>query len=339
MNIWQVAAGDGSRDYSEVCLNFGVFLVGPGYGGNYFANKASYNDTRSPVYRQFIQPFAERLAPGDLIALKRPIARQWEIIAVGEIVSEYVYQEAFRDVEGWDLQHCRLVRWKKPINPVFVSGLTRGTLKHINNQQTVAAISQVWSSGKEVQSLSVPAAPEEISFDEVIEALIVDGLPGQRAELIATTVWRLRRMAKWYSEHSSDVGEHEIRTFLIVPLLISLGWAEQKVKIEWNNMDVVLFDSVYRKGTSQPIVIIESKRLWDGLRYAPGQATNYAQSYPTCTRFLVTDGIRYKLFSRIKGQWRYTAYANLTSPTRIHPYEPGVEGAISFFRSMIGHGV
>jgi hypothetical protein len=81
----------------------------------------------------------------------------------------------------------------------------------------------------------------------VIEALIVDGLPGQRAELIATTVWRLRRMAKWYSEHSADVGEHEIRTFLIVPLLISLGWPEQKMKIEWDNMDVVLFDSVYRK--------------------------------------------------------------------------------------------
>ena len=142
-------------------------------------------------------------------------------------------------------------------------------------------------------------------------------------------------MAKYYQEHGDDVGEHEIRTFLIVPLLMSLGWAEQRVKIEWSSMDVVLFDTPYKKDSSKPVVIIESKRLFDGLRYAPDQATNYARSYPSCTSFVVSDGIRYKLFLREGEQWRYAAYMSLTAPTRSHPYEQGVEGAVTFFRSMI----
>jgi len=162
-------------------------------------------------------------------------------------------------------------------------------------------------------------------------------LPGQSAELIANTIWRLRRVAKWYSSHGSEVGEHEIRTFLIVPLLTSRGWAEQKVKIEWNNMDVVLFDTPYSK-TSKPLVIIESKRLWDGLRYTPEQAIQYAKSFPTCERFVVSDGIRYKLYQRESEQWRYADYMNLLAPKRHHPYEQGVGGAVPFFLSLIPKG-
>ena len=95
MTIWQVAAGDGSRDYSDVFLKFGVILVGPGSEGNYFANKDAYNDPESWAYRPFIEPFAERVVVGDLVVLKRPSGYQWEIIAVGEVTSEYLHQEVF----------------------------------------------------------------------------------------------------------------------------------------------------------------------------------------------------------------------------------------------------
>ena len=33
MNYWQVAAGEGSRDYSDVFLKFGIMLVGGGDPG------------------------------------------------------------------------------------------------------------------------------------------------------------------------------------------------------------------------------------------------------------------------------------------------------------------
>jgi hypothetical protein len=338
MTIWQVAAGDGSRDYSDVFLKFGVILVGPGSEGNYFENKEAYNDADSWACRPFIEPFAESVLVGDLVVLKRPSGSQWEIIAVGEVTSKYLHQEVFGDVEGWDLQHCHQMRWKVPGTPTVISGLTRGTLRRVNNQQVLGEVQQIWSSGQDVPALPIPPEPETITVDEVIESLIVDGLPGQRAELIANTIWRLRRMAKYYRQHGAEVGEHEIRTFLIVPLLMSLGWAEQRVKIEWASMDVVLFDTPYKKDSSKPLVIIESKRLFDGLRYAPDQATNYAKSYPSCGRFIVSDGIRYKLFLRKDEQWRHAAYMSLVAPKRTHPYENGVEGAVAFFRSMIPTG-
>ena len=128
MTIWQVAAGDGSRDYSDVFLKFGVILVSPGSEGGYFANKDAYNNTASWADRSFIEPFAERVVVGDLVVLKHPSGYQWEIIAVGEVTSEYLHREVFGDIEGWDLQHCRQVLWKIPSNATVISGLTRGTL-------------------------------------------------------------------------------------------------------------------------------------------------------------------------------------------------------------------
>jgi hypothetical protein len=335
MTIWQVAAGDGTRDYADVFLKFGVILVGPGSEGNYFENKDAYNNNESWAYRPFIETFAEAMRVGDLVVLKRPRGDQWEIIAIGEVTSEYLHQEVFGDVEGWDLQHCRRVRWKTALDSTAIPGLTRGTLRRVNNAQTINTINQIWSTGQDMVPLPIPLEPKTITIDVLIESLIVDGLPGQSAELITNTIWRLGRMAKYYQKHGADVGEHEIRTFLIVPLLMSLGWAEQRVKIEWLNMDVVLFDTPYKSGKSQPLVIIESKRLFDGLRYAPDQATNYARSYPSCIHFVVSDGIRYKLFRREGDGWRHAAYMNLTAPKQSHPYEQGVEGAVAFFRYML----
>ena len=337
MKIWQVAAGDGPRDYADVFLRFGVILVGPGSEGDYFSNRDAYNNSDSWAYRPFIRPLAEELAKGDLVVLKRPSGYNWEIVAVGEIVSDYLFKDVFGDVDGWDLQHCRQVHWKIPTSQTVIAGLRRGTLVGVNHQQAVAEVQRVWAVGSKVTTIPIPDEPEEISVDQLIDSLMVEGLPGQSAELIANTIWRLRRVAKWYSSHGSDVGEHEIRTFLIVPLLTSLGWAEQKVKIEWNNIDVALFDTPYSK-QSKPLVIIESKRLWDGLRYAPDQAASYAKLYPACDRFIVSDGIRYKLFKRSDDQWRYSAYMNLLAPKRVHPYEPGVDGAVSFFLNLIPKG-
>jgi hypothetical protein len=338
MKIWQIAAGDGTRDYADVFLRFGVILVGPGSEGDYFSNQDAYNNTDSWACRPFIRPLAEELVEGDLVVLKRPNGYKWEIVAVGEIASDYLFMDIFSDVDGWDLQHCRQVNWKTPTSQTVIVGLRRGTFVGVNHQQAVAEVQQVWAVGSKVTTIPIPDEPEEISIDQLIDALMIEGLSGQSAELIANTIWRLRRIAKWYGSHGSDVGEHEIRTFLIVPLLISLGWAEQKVKIEWNNIDVVLFDTPYSE-QSKPFVIIESKRLWDGLRYAPDQAARYAKLYPTCDWFVVSDGIRYKLFKRRDDQWHYTAYMNLLAPKRTHPYEPDVDGAVSFFLNLIPKGL
>ncbi len=48
---------------------------------------------------------------GDIVVLKRPSRKQWQVLAVGKVKGEYQYLPVFDDVEGRDLQHCRLVEW------------------------------------------------------------------------------------------------------------------------------------------------------------------------------------------------------------------------------------
>ena len=338
MATWQIAAGDGTRDYADVFLRFGVILVGPGSEGDYFSNTEVYNDPNSWAYRSFLRPLAETMEIGELLVLKRPASQyRWEIVAVGEVNSCYSWESVFEDVDGWDLQHCRRVSWRKPLTRTIISGLRRGTLYTVKNREAIEKINQIWSTGEPVAPVSFPSGSEEIGVDQLIDDLMVEGLPGQNAELIASTIWRLRRVAKWYSSHGQDVGEHEIRTFLIVPLLTSLGWAEQRIKIEWRRVDVALFDKPYSQD-SKPLVFLESKRLWDGLRFASDQASGYAQAYSACTRLVVSDGIRYKLYRREGDDWPYAAYMNLLAPRRTHPYDLSVDGAVSFFLSLLPKG-
>jgi hypothetical protein len=334
MALWQVAAGDGSRDYADVFLNFGVILVGPGSPGDYFKHKETYLDRNHWAYRPFIPIIAEVIKKNDIVVLKRPSGSQWEVIAVGEVLSDYEFQETFSDVDGWDLQHCRRVKWKTPQNRTVISGLRRGTLFSVNNQNAISEIDNVWKQGAPFHSEQVPPPVEEISIDDLIDSIMERGLPSNSAENITHTIWRLRRIARWYSRQEAEVGEHEIRTFLIVPLLTSLGWAEQKLKIEWNNIDIAIFDSPY-SAKSAPAALIESKRLGDGLLYAPEQGKNYAQSFPSCRYFVVSDGIRYKLYEKNKEEWQFSSYMNLMSPKRTHPYYKNVKGAVDFFLKLI----
>ena len=334
MSIWQVAAGDGSRDYADVFLKFGVILVGPGSLGNYFEKKNVYTDSESEWYRDFIPTIAENIRIGDLVVLKRPHSLKWEIVAVGEVISDYEYQEVFSDVDGWDLQHCRRVRWKKPKELTIIKGLRRGTLFNVNNDVAIQAIRKIWAEGELLSAQQIPLPESEISVDELIDSLMEYGLPTNTAQDITSTIWKLRRIAQWYHRHGKDVGEHEIRTFLIAPLLTSLGFAEQKLKIEWKNVDIAIFEKVYKPG-SEPVVLIESKRLGDGLLYAPDQAKRYAELFPSCCYFVVSDGICYKLYQKVGDEWQFSSYMNLISPKRHHPYEQGVGGAVDFFLGLI----
>jgi hypothetical protein len=333
MSVWQVAAGDGTRDYSDVFLRFGVILVGPGDEGPYFENKEAYGPG-GWVYRPFIPVIAEGISEGDTVILKKPSGSAWEILAVGEVTSEYKHMETFGDVDGWDLQHGREIKWKQPIKQTVTEGLRRGTLYAVYKEPPLEVARKIWTQGKELKSENIPEPQKEIEIDSMIDSLLEHGLPSGTAEVMGHTIWRLRRIAKWYVEHNEAAGEHEIRTFLIVPLLTSLGWAEQRIKIEKDGVDIVLLDRPY-SDQSKPVLLIESKRLGDGLLYAPDQAERYANDYPDCKFFAVSDGIRYKLYERHNKQWRYSAYMNLLSPKAKHPYYREVDGAVAFFIKTI----
>jgi len=333
MNIWQVAAGDGERNYWDVFRQFGVMLIGPGGEGDYIKHKDAYDEMtmerRRPI-RQFVEDADKN---NDLVVLKHRSGSKWIAIAIGRIKSGYYYKPVFGDVEGFQLQHCRLVDWRQTSEkPIPGLGRGGGCFSHVIKARDV--VKRRWEKGKPIHKFDrIPNNPKSI---ELIDSLAVKGLPRQNAKRIADEIERLQGLAQWYEDNDEDVPEHETRTFLIVPLIMSLGWDEKRVKIEWKHKDVALFDAQYSKG-NEPVVIIESKRLWDGLGDAPEQAERYAGQYPTCKTFIVSDGIRYKLFTKPKRahKFRFSAYLNLLTPTRKHPYKPDVGGAASFLSKMI----
>ena len=334
MTTWQIAAGDGNTDYADVFLKFGVILVGPGNGGEYFEKEDAY--LKKPYYRSWMKRFAEEISEGDRVILKRPNSRnQWKIIAVGEVISEYKFHEVFSYVEGWDLQHYRRVTWKVPNEDVITDGLTRGTLSRAHQKRPLEKAEKIWKSGTRITPSEIPELPKKLGIDQLIDALMKDGYPEQDAKRITGSIWQLREIAEWY--RGKYVGEHEIRTFLIVPLLISLGWEQKKIKIEWEKIDVTLFEAPY-SGQNNPFIVIESKKLPDGLHYAPQQATWYAERYPSCKTFIVSDGIRYKLFKLEEKGWRQRAYMNLLEMRESYPYDKEVEGAVEFFLQMLPRG-
>lgn len=334
MNYWQVAAGDGVRDYSEVFLKYGVMLIGPGDPGEYFQNKDYYKN----IHRTDIPVFAEQVKDGDIVVLKKPSGKSWQVLAVGTVKGDYVHLPVFDDVEGWDLQHCRYVEWRKPKSELQISGLTRGTFKRINKRSTIENdIDNVLNSGIPLPSTKIPEPPKKLNDEDLIDILINYGLRPKDAEDFTQTIRRIRRLVKWYYSNGKDVKEHETRTFLIVPLLLALGWPEQKLKIEWNNIDIAFFEKPYGKKNknNECVIILESKRLREGLNYATSQASTYASKYPKCDRLIVSNGCCYKLFKREGNTWHYSAYLNILKPKLTHPYEPNIGGAPDVFLSLM----
>ena len=336
MNYWQVAAGDGERDYSEVFTKFGVMLVGPGNPGDYFEKKDSYRKHRwgSPV-----KAFAEQVREGDVVVLKRPSRKQWKVLAVGKVRGEYQYLPVFDDVEGWDLQHCRRVEWVLPKDTVSVSGLTRGTFNRVWKGAVKEQVSQTLNSGTPISSRPLPKIAPELSDEELINHLIINGLRPKDAEDLTQTIAHIRRLVRWYWSHGADVKEHETRAFLILPLLFALGWSEQRLKIEWKATDIAFFENPYNRQNRDPkncIMIFESKRFWGGLTYAESQAKRYAKDFPNCRHLIVSDGCIYKLFQRQDDEWIESAYLNILKPRSRHPYEEDKGGAQDVFLTLMG---
>lgn len=101
--VWQVSAGPASRSYADVFLKYGVALVGPGDAGPWTAERDD-----NEFEGGYVRRFASEVASGDVLLLRTGLAT---IGALGLVARDYQYGDAFDDVNGWDLQHVRRVRW------------------------------------------------------------------------------------------------------------------------------------------------------------------------------------------------------------------------------------
>ena len=108
--IWQVAAGDGPRHYAGLCLQNDVIVIGPGAEGPWpeCEKKLLVKGRVTAQKMGMIRRFVQAVSPGDLIVLR--VGTQ-TVYGVGEVVGPYMWVPDFWNVQTWDLQHTRRVRW------------------------------------------------------------------------------------------------------------------------------------------------------------------------------------------------------------------------------------
>lgn len=283
-----------------------------------------------------------------------------QIVAVGTVIerngrfSGVGDKPWLRDFDGWDLEAYCYVDWRVPEKPIDVSGLTRGTIVGLRQDHLQALARQTLDLPVQSPLQPEPAPTEPLEDAEILDFLIKAGLRPGAAEDLTDAFRRIRLLANYYYRHCSweDVREHETRTFLVMPLLLALGWAEQQMKIELpcpgvGKIDVACFSRPYRRNaesTWQPnnddcALIIETKGFNQGLTYAPDQAHAYAKAFPTCRVAVVTNGYCYKAFARLSdGSFglKPTAYLNILHPQKRYLLDPdNVDGSLEVLRHLL----
>ncbi|WP_431855324.1 hypothetical protein [Azospirillum sp.] len=328
-SYWQIAAGSEGRTYADAFLRFGMAFVG-GQG---------HCRTMTEVQ------------PGDVVILKRGMS---EILAVGEVVARNGQHSGIGDkawlcdFDGWNLEAYCHVNWRVPTQPVPVSGLTRTTIQRVHQRTIRDVADQILSSApKAPPPVPEPGPTKDVEDTTILRFLIRSGLRPGAAEELTVALNRIRLLASYYYDNLdwAQVREHETRTFLIVPLLLALGWAEQQIKIELpvpgtGRADLACFLRPFRgNGQDECALIIETKGFSQGLDYAPEQARGYARQFPSCRVVLVSNGYCYKAYTRDEeGMFGTTpaAYLNLLQPQDRYPLDPGnVNGGLEVLSLLL----
>lgn len=296
-SVWQLAGGPTSRSYADVFLKYGVGLLGPGDAGRWTQGRKDED-----LGGGFIRRFATEMRVGDLVLLRTGIAT---IVALGVVAGPYEYLEQFDDVNGWDLQHGRRIRWCVLPQPYTFTGNVFGS--------SPPRVSQVWkpdvlnfavpflnSPPTEWQSAVLPGLPkEEPSLDDIPAAL---------QEIVA----KVQDLVPLFWDETAFgcyPKEDEMVAHFVVPFLYALGWPPELIAIKWQNIDVAVFSTLPRIPQNCQLVI-ESKRFGAGVEGALNQAVGYVESLGLTCDVMVTDGIRYRMYSYING-FTPVAYANL----------------------------
>ena len=296
--VWQVSGGPVSRAYADVFLRHGVASIGPGDAGPWSPERSDDTFEDGVVRR-----FASEVAVGDVFLLRTGLAT---IAALGLVASDYLYVNAFDDMNGWDLQHARRVRWYRlPADHVFGSsafGAKPPRCSRVLNEEVVDFAERFLTSPPtHWQTAPLPELPgEEPPLDQVPDAL--QGIVAQAADLVP-----LLQDGQAFGEHPS---EDELIVHFVVPFLRALGWPPERIAVQWRHIDVAVFRALPRTPENCHLVI-EAKRLGAGVEGALDQARGYVEALARPRDVVVTDGIRYRMYAAAR-DFAPVAYANLT---------------------------
>jgi len=316
MTVWQIGAGDWGRDYSQLCIDHDVMIMGPGATGDFRRDDSDYTSL-SGQRRGAIRSFCYDAEPGDIVLLRRG----HRVAAIGIIAeNRYAWDRRFDDVYGWDLQHSQRVCWQDQLSQqldalqvsegLFSSRKQIPTFTRVGDDRVLKPIEPLMSQCQVRDFKPLPSEPDpELSPEKLGEGLFSLGLSQGSVESLLGAIHRQCRLLKWYAEHgraSVRPTEHEVVAYMVLPMLLALGWSEQLLAVEWNKVDLAAFRRT--PTTAEGCVLLcEAKGMWDGLQGALGQAENYAEKLGlrACEKIVLTQGGRFYVYVRdASGGWR-----------------------------------
>jgi hypothetical protein len=327
--FWQVSAGKGGRDYSDIFLEHDVMFIGPGDRGTYTAEH--YKGEPS------LRRFHDKVNPGDVVLMRRGE----RVVAVGRVFAQdYQHLAAFDDIYGWDLQHTRRVVWEPLMSPLSLFANPRmnrfGRVKSLSPQlhHLVAKF-----ESRDLKTLpDIPSEP--LSPQDLRQPLAARGLAD--AAEVCKVLEDQRALLRWYGEHQATrPNEHEVIAYLVLPLLRAVGWSEKQLAIEWSigkdkaprekhatrtgRADLAAFDAPSR-AREHCVMLCEAKALSFGLGDTLPQPRRYANKLPNCRCIVTTQGSRYGIYFRdADGTWpaRPSHYLNVERLRTQHAFPRG----------------
>jgi hypothetical protein len=315
MSVWQIAAGDGGRDYSELCIKHDVMMMGPGDPGD-FRDKRSDYSRLTGQRRGAINSLCYEMQTNDVVLLRRG----YRIVAIGVVPeNQYAWDGRFDDVYGWDLQHIQRVCWQE--NLAHDLAAIQKSQELFNGRKQIVTFPRVHDAGilKHISAIAgrclvrelrdLPAEPgKELSEEDVGEGLFSYGLSQKSVEAVLSAFHRQRRLLNWYRQHgeaSSRPTEHEVVAHMVLPMLLALGWSEQLLAVEWKKVDLAAFRTTPTTA-EECVMLCEAKGMWDGLQGTLQQAQDYVTKLilKSCRRILLTQGGRFYVYTREgAGKW------------------------------------
>jgi hypothetical protein len=265
---------------------------------------------------------------GDVVLLR--LGSQ-QVCAVGVVAEQHpVHIDEFGDIDGWRLQHTWRVRWTKKCKS-FPQRTFRRRFGKVSTSNVMT-----WLSGFEFPEGAcdrplkpLPPATPEVTDEELVGQLLERGFPAERVAELVATLHSTRRLVEWYKAGGASLSgrpsEHETITYLVVPFLLGLGWSKKTVAIEWNHIDLVLFVQLPAEHV-KPVCAIEVKSFGRSVFAYSDQAAGYALGLD-CSRYVVTDGVRYALFEKGLDGFSLRAYLNITRLRNSYPvYDKRADG-------------
>ena len=230
-------------------------------------------------------------------------------IGDGRVEGDPIWLDDFGDIDGWDIQFVRRVRWLWKAANGQPKQFEPYALKFGDTVQKLRREGPVyeWLLETPEQDMGMPellasfCEPEErvpeIDLDSVAEYLFDEGIAAGAINNLTANMRGLQQIASWYGRTQTKPSEAETLTYLVVPLLRTLGWTPQRMAVEWEKIDIALFERLPRNDDNLAVVV-EVKKFGKSCLTAASQASQYAleQHRDKCRRLIVTDGIRYGVY-------------------------------------------